>query len=191
MKNTLKFSENGKAFTIMFSNGSESLEIKSKEEGFNAITSLVDEKRITVEEFVEMREQILHAQYLAWGKDDKNSSHKITIELPNAVLETLFPGLVEHMTDIKNSEHLKGVSMFVVCECGTHGKIYAFLDEKTVYIGRDVDSKKKALESLNDIIEGKNFSHEVIEKLKKEIAESTLPENTDIEMTETDSQKKE
>lgn len=191
MKNTLKFSENGKEFTIMFANGGESLEIKSKEEGFNAITSLADERKITVEEFAEMREQILQAQHLAWGKDDKNSSHKITVELSNAVFESLVPSLIEHITDIKNSEHLEGVSTFVVCECGTHGKIYAFLDEKSVYVGHDVDTKEKALKSLNSIIEGKNFSNEVIEKLMKEIVESTLPENTDTEMTETNSQKKE
>jgi len=73
-KNILEFSANGTEFTIKFKDGSESLTISSKQEGYIALTDLVKKEKITPSEFAGMMNQILGNKEIPWGGNNIKES---------------------------------------------------------------------------------------------------------------------
>lgn len=113
----IKFSDNGTSFVINLANGSETMDINSKEEGFSAITKFANEKKITPEEFAEMRDQILNAEKLPW-----NESKGVSISIGimgggNFLGEILTLAAMRSMDDIMASPDKPVESAyFEVCE---------------------------------------------------------------------------
>lgn len=163
-KNCIEFTDGGKEFIIKFANGAESLAIESKKEGFEAITKLAQEKKITVDEFSEMRDQILHAENLPW--DEKEISIGIIVD--SSLLEFLL--LSSFLESLDSQEEPPEIAYLKLCEdCGDHGKICA----RTCYTP-DFRSKKVALSILNGLKDDGDVNDEEFEKVKLEIEQSAL-----------------
>lgn len=169
----IKFSDNGTSFVINLANGSETMDINSKEEGFSAITKFANEKKITPEEFAEMRDQILNAEKLPW-----NESKGVSISIGimgggNFLGEILTLAAMRSMDDIMASPDKPVESAyFEVCEsCKKHGRIYT----KKCYTGR-LDSKKEAIFYLEELKKRKDITEEEFQKVKTEIETSPIPE---------------
>jgi hypothetical protein len=163
-KNCIEFTNGGKEFIIKFADGAESLAIESKIEGFEAITKLAQKKKITVDEFSEMRDQILKSENLPWDK----KSISIGIVIDSLSLEFLlvssFLDFLESQTEPPEIAYLK------LCEkCGNHGKIVA----REGYTG-DFNTKKIALIYLDKLKKEGYVNDDEFTKVKSEIEESAL-----------------
>lgn len=168
-KNFIKFSEVGTNFMIYFVNGKESIEIDSKEEGFEAIVKLAKEKKITPEEFSEMSDQILSAEKLQWSE-----SSGLPISFGGEILGRILTLIAMHSLDdiIANPENPIKIAYFDVCKsCKKHGRIYA----KKCYTGR-LDSKKEAHFYLLELKKKEDITEEEFLKVKAEIDASPIPE---------------
>jgi len=169
MKNKIEFSKDGTSFSFIFANGSESLEINSKEAGFRAITDLAKKDKITVEEFGEFRDQILQAENLPW-----NESQKINVNigfirglgsLAELVLLTSLSDLLDEPDEPVEIAYLK------ICDCGHHGRIYC----KDLYTGQ-FSSKEHGMHYLANLKEEGEINSEEFDKVKTEIESSSLPD---------------
>jgi len=166
-KSFLKFSENGTSFVINLANGSETMEITSKEEGFKAIVTLIGDKKITPKEFSEMRGQILGAEKLPLG-GPKNVSISIAI-VGDDFLTGKGPLTIGDI--MARPEKPVKVAYFKVCEsCGKHGRIYT----KTSFTS-EITSQKEAIFYIEVLKKRKNVTDEEFQKVKTEIEASTLP----------------
>lgn len=170
MKNKIEFSEDGKSFSFIFADGSESLEINSKQAGFEAVTDLVSKLKITVEEYGEFQKQILQAENLPWNEREKTN---VTVALSGGLglLEELV--LLSALADLL-SEPDEPVEMayFKMCDCGqNHGRIYF----KTGYTG-GIRSKKHAMYYLANLKEEEEIDFAEFDKVSAEIESSLLPD---------------
>lgn len=155
MKNFIEFSEDGTSFVIKFANGFKTLEIGYKEEGIEAIIQFASNKKITPEEFAEMRDQVLNAEKLPWNEF---MGEPLTLAAINSIANIMaYPKPVE-------------LAYFEVCPfCKKHGRIYT----KTCYTG-DLYSKRKAILYLNAL--GESLTKEEFQKVKTEIETSPIEE---------------
>jgi hypothetical protein len=164
-KNCIEFMNGGKEFIIKFADGAESLAIESKKEGFEAITKLAQEKKITVDEFSVMRDQILHADNLPWDK----KSISIGIVVDSLSLEFLllssFIDFLESQTEPPEIAYLK---MCDRCD-ENHGRIYT----KTCY-SSDFETKEIALIYLDKLKKEGYVDDSEFAKVKSEIEKSAL-----------------
>jgi len=168
MGNNLKFSEDGSSFVFVFANGSESMEINSKKEGFAALASLLEKGRISKEELNKFKDEIVEAENLDW---DDIIHIGIGISMIPSASPLDFLKLI--LSKIKNEDKKPvEIACFEVCEnCGKHGVIFT----KKCF-SSDLTSKKEALEVL-DNMKNKNFlSSAEFEKVHAEILASSLPE---------------
>ena len=169
-KSVIKFAKNGLSFVIETTNGGETTEINSKEEGFKAITKLTADKKITPEDFSEMRDQILNAEKLPWS-ESREISVSIGILDGNPLPEILTGSIMSFMSDITDHpDEPVEIAFLKMCNsCHKHGRIYT----KTYYTGR-LDSKKEAIDSLEEFKKRGYVSEEEFIKVKSEIEASTL-----------------
>lgn len=168
-KSVLKFSEDRTSFVISLASGSETMDITSKEEGFKAITKLANDKKITPEEFSEMRDQIFNTEELPWSE-----SKKILIGVVGGdFLKSFLTGTgALYVSDIMaRPEKPVEVAYFDICEsCGKHGRIYA-----KKYYSFTLRSKRDAISCLKELKKCEVVTEEEFQKVKTEIEASTLP----------------
>lgn len=173
MKNSLTFSEDGTSFIINFASGSESFDIYSKEEGINAIDKLVNEAKITIEDYADMRDKILEAKNLPWWSDERKSRRSFSDFMGNNLFFEI--ALLSSLLSLGDryaepDEPVKEAYLKVCPSCENHGRIYT----KKGYTN-DLESKTYAIEVLNKLKETNKVSEEEFEKVKKQIEESSLP----------------
>jgi hypothetical protein len=173
MKNSITFSEDGTSFVINFASGSESLDICSKEEGIKAIDQLVKEEKLTSEDRVDMRNQILEAENLPWSADRKSRRSFSDFMGNNLFFEIALLGSLLSLGDryAEPDEPVEEAYLKICPKCNNHGRIYV----KNGFTS-DLGSKAHAMEALNKLKDINEVSAEEFEKVKKQIEESSLPE---------------
>ncbi len=173
MKNSLTFSEDGTSFIINFASGSESLDIYSKEEGIKAISILAKDSKITDEDHIAMRDQILEAENLPWSADKKTGRLFSDFAFSSIIFEIALLGSLISLGDrhAAPDKPVKEAYLRVCPSCENHGRIYT----KKGYTN-DLESKTYAIAVLNKLKESNEVSEEEFEKVKKQIEESSLPE---------------
>ena len=162
-KNSITFSEDGSSFSFNFADGSEKLEIASKEAGIKAIIDLVKNAKISPREYEEFCEQILQAEELPWGE-----TKKIQIVVGGFGLSLL--NLLSQLSSDVPDQPVK-TAYFKVCECGNHGKILC----KKCMSG-DIFCKEHGRFNLQRLKDENEISQEEFDKVKAEIENSSLPE---------------
>ena len=168
MKNVIEFSKDGKSFAIKFANGKESLDIESKKEGLEVINKLIRNKKISLEEFKEMAQQIIEAK-----------------ELPDKVKEEkddFLEGLIEFMSLMMMKEMLheicplpdepvKEAYLRIYEKCQKYGVIYGL-----TFIAGPITSKKEAIMYLEKLKKEGGINEAEYGKIKAEIEASPLNE---------------
>ncbi|MFZ2205565.1 MAG: hypothetical protein WAV23_03160 [Minisyncoccia bacterium] len=170
-KNIIEFSADGTEFAIKFANGSETMNLSSKEEGFEAIVKLEDAKKITKEEFVEMGEQILKAENLPDGDDSDTEIKLISVGIMgNSFMREIIFSLL--MRDILNqSDEPVEIACLKICNCKKHAKI---LTKECYTI--DSHSKKHLMLCLEKLKEDGHVDEKEFYKVKEEIEVCSLEE---------------
>lgn len=168
MKNVIEFSKDGKSFAIKFANGKESLDIESKKEGLEVINKLVRNKKISLEEFKEMAQQIIEAKELPdKAKEEKDDFLEgimgfISLMAIAETLKEIFPF---------PDEPVKEAYLYICKKCQKHGAIYG----RNFQIG-PFYSKKQANICLEQIKKEESITEAEYAKLEAEIEASPLKE---------------
>lgn len=170
-KNVIKFSEDGSEFQFLFIGGGESDFYSSKKEGFKALTDLSQKGKITVEEFSEIRNQILDSENLPWDE-----GREITVAVIGGGIgllgEMLLGSSLSSLADVlAQPDEPVEVAYFKPCDCGKHGRIYC----KTGH-SKNQTSKKYALGCLDHFKEEGHITEDEYSKVKAEIEASSLPD---------------
>ncbi len=167
-KNIIEFSADGTKFAIKFANGSDTMNLSSKEEGFEAIVKLEDAKKITKKEFVEMGAQILKAENLPTSESGVTVV-SIGIIGNSLMRDILFSSL---MMDILNQpDEPVEIACLKICNCKKHAKI---LTKECYTI--DSHSKKHLMLCLEKLKEDGHVDEKEFSKVKEEIAVCSLEE---------------
>lgn len=168
-KNVLQFSENGTEFHFIFANGGESVSYESKEAGYKAIADLANNKKITLKEFGEMRNQILLAENLPWGEPVKRPFSGTIGLLLGLSAMSIISEISESMQALE--EDPVEVATFRLCDCGKlHGRIFLKDGGGTSLL----ENKQQAFSALDAIKKAGHMTDEEFEKVKLEIENSGM-----------------
>jgi len=171
MNSTIKFSEDGRRFSINFEKSPDIVIISSKFEGIKLISNLTEKKELTLKEFTDMFRDILTANNLPITTTGEIIVTVGIIEMN--LVEILIIDAMQRVDDIMAIPvNPVDIAFLKVYELGQKKccRIYTTKD----YSAR-LYSKNEALTALDKLKEMGDVNDEEFLKVKMEIEESSLP----------------
>lgn len=171
MKNYINFSENGSAFSFVFSDNSDSVFCRSKERGLKIVMELSDNKRITTSEYSKIRNQIMKEKNLPWCEPEE----KISI-----FSQDVLDQIKELLPNLSQEDDLEDIATFLiepftkVClKMCAHDKNYGRIYFKNGCTGK-IDRKIDALSHLVHLKKENLINDEEFIAIQKDIAQSSF-----------------
>lgn len=166
-KSSLKFTEEGKAVQIVFPDGSESTAFYSQEEAFEAIDDCTQKDKVSAEDAITMKQELLEAKSLRATKSERKI--EVVVLGGKGILGLLLmAGLLDALTTDSATEDAEPVTRptFRMCDCGvkeSHGRIYTKEGHTSPLFSRE-----HAL-SVTEELTGKAFTAEEATLVKEDI----------------------
>lgn len=165
-KSSLKFTEGGKAVQIVFPDGSESTAFYSQEEAFEAIDDCTQKGKVSAEDAITMKQELLEAKNLQAMTERKI---EVVVLGGKGILGLLLmAGLLDALTTDSATKDAEPVTRptFRMCDCGvkeSHGRIYTKEGHTSPLFSRE-----HAL-SVTEELTGKAFTAEEAALVKEDI----------------------
>lgn len=178
MKKSLNFSKGGQAVQILFGNGEESTAFSSKEEVITALTDYKTQGKISKTEFSTMRDEILNAENLPWGKETRRISIsflEIGISPFDMIMRNFFDSrnASTSFNNYSSNDTPAVTPEYRECPCGSvneHGRIYTPAGHTDPFFTKETGKKVSAFL----VKEGKLTEAEAV-IVDAQIEQSTLP----------------
>lgn len=161
---------------IVFANNEPPILFETQKQLFSALPDLVSEKNITQLEAVEIFKTAIYSKDFPVDVEGEDEHTNVAEELLDNMDEMLMVSLVQKIFGDMNFD-ASSEPLFKTCSCGKHGVImFGVNDKDEVILSGNITSKHHGLMFVTLHEEKFGLHSKYVEKLRREILSSTLPE---------------